>query len=430
MIVVHLRVKRTLSVKVVRVLEENFNSRQEAGEPYLVSSAKCGGELSRVLRENFIEKKIIPRHYAEWHQSGGTAPVTVINALHSPINFVHQQSSHYYPTTTSADLLPPPAQQITYSKTKICTLKSIKIASVLNPATMADGEEPMRAANANELENAVNDNKRRNYVVTITYKRKSRTLVSEAEGERQGKAHNKESEPHNNDDQMSQSTEYTVPPKPEPASKKQRKQHHRDSLQPTTKRAPKITTKKKVQFRHIEVEEPVERSFPTAINWDTDKVRNRDKEEQEAGEYGKGRIIARIDYERIVCLAEADLEIYMQELEEDQPQQGGAGAMSRATTTKEQRCPYCPHCNAQHDGIVHCNDEPLQSTDKAGGDDNVRDCSTPDDPYYYSPEFLEQVDKLESMAIERMGQRTRMGCSPLSFNLGLSPEREAYAIPS
>ncbi|KAJ8434519.1 hypothetical protein Cgig2_030142 [Carnegiea gigantea] len=142
------------------------------------------------------------------------------------------------------------------------------------------------------------------------------------------------------------------------------------------------------------------------------------------------RIIARIEYERIVRLAEADLEIYTQELEKDHPQQGGAGAMSRATTTKVQRCPYCPHCNAQQDGIVHRNDEPLQSTDKAGGDDNVKDCSTPDDPYYCSSEFLEQVDKLESMAIERMEQRTRMGCSPLSFNLGISPEREACATRS
>ena len=49
-------------------------------------------------------------------------------------------------------------------------------------------------------------------------------------------------------------------------------------------------------------------------------MKNRDKEDQEAGEYGKGRIIARIDYERIVRLAEADLEIYTQELEEDHPQ--------------------------------------------------------------------------------------------------------------
>jgi len=37
---VHLGVKRTLSVNVVRALEENFDRRQEADEPYLVSSAK------------------------------------------------------------------------------------------------------------------------------------------------------------------------------------------------------------------------------------------------------------------------------------------------------------------------------------------------------------------------------------------------------
>jgi len=34
------------------------------------------------------------------------------------------------------------------------------------------------------------------------------------------------------------------------------------------------------------------------------------------------------------------------------------------------------------------------------------------------------------MAIERMEQRTRMGCSPPSFNLWISPDREAYATPS
>ena len=58
----------------------------------------------------------------------------------------------------------------------------------------------------------------------------------------------------------------------------------------------------RVQFRGRKVE----RSFPTAINWNTDKMRNRDKEEQAAGEYKKGRIIARIDCQRIVSLAEAD----------------------------------------------------------------------------------------------------------------------------
>ena len=34
---------------------------------------------------------------------------------------------------------------------------------------------------------------------------------------------------------------------------------------------------------------------------------------------------------------------------------------------------------------THTQRSQLQSTNKAGGDDNVRDCSTLDDPYYYSP---------------------------------------------
>ncbi|KAJ8436327.1 hypothetical protein Cgig2_005251 [Carnegiea gigantea] len=208
------------------------------------------------------------------------------------------------------------------------------------------------------------------------------------------------------------------------------------------KKGTKTTARKKVQFRNFEVEEPVKRldydqwsaimhtgfggilsmrtklilkklarwllekynPWDNSLNLDNGKllideedVRNRDKKEQVAGEYRKGRIMARIDYQRIPRLAEVDLEIYMQELEEDQPQQGGAGAMSRVTTTKENRCPYCPHCNGQCVGVVHLNDEPLQ---------------------------------LESMAIERMEQRTRMACSPPSFNLGISPERKACARPT
>ncbi|KAJ8434671.1 hypothetical protein Cgig2_030057 [Carnegiea gigantea] len=336
---------------------------------------------------------------------------------------------------------------------------------------MADGEERMQATDANELENALNDNSRRKSGVTVTYKRKSRTLVSEVE--RQGKVCNKQSEPQNTNDQVGQCSEYTVPTEHEPASKKQRKQPHIDSVQPTMKRAPKTTARKKVQFRHVEVEDPVnydqwsaimhtgfggilsvrtklipkklarwllekydpwdnslnlangkllineednveragppigsmdevilergdhgnefitnfityaistcivgnangtccflvvkylrnideiqkynwcayamkcmndaviewkkdkskfftgslvqfrgrkvESSFPVAINWDIDKVGNRDKDEQLVREYGKCRIIERIDYQRIARLAEADLEMYMQELEE------------------------------------------------------------------------------------------------------------------
>ena len=58
----------------------------------------------------------------------------------------------------------------------------------------------------------------------------------------------------------------------------------------------------------------VERSFPVAINWDTEKVRNRDRDEQLSREYGRGRIIERIDYQKIARLAEANLEMYAQEL--------------------------------------------------------------------------------------------------------------------
>ncbi|KAJ8437275.1 hypothetical protein Cgig2_010100 [Carnegiea gigantea] len=194
-----------------------------------------------------------------------------------------------------------------------------------------------------------------------------RTLVSEAK--KQGKVCNKLLEPQNTNDQVGECSEYTVPTKHEPASKKQRKQHHTDSVQPTMKGAPKTTARKKVLFRHVKLEEPVsantdlsvvttrswtgllrhrmapecnseeERlkvSFSVVINWDTEKVRNRDKDEQLLGEYGKCRTIERIDYQNITRLAEADLEMYVQELQGGQPQQGGTGEMSRETTTKEQ----------------------------------------------------------------------------------------------
>ncbi|KAJ8447881.1 LOW QUALITY PROTEIN: hypothetical protein Cgig2_012016 [Carnegiea gigantea] len=120
---------------------------------------------------------------------------------------------------------------------------------------MADGKERMQATYANEPENALNDNNRRKSGVTIKYKRKSRTLVSEAK--RQGKVCNKHSKPRNTNDQVGQCTEYTVPTEHEPTRKKQRKQHHTDSVQPTMKRALKTTARKKVQFRHVEVEEPI-----------------------------------------------------------------------------------------------------------------------------------------------------------------------------
>ncbi|KAJ8429929.1 hypothetical protein Cgig2_017979 [Carnegiea gigantea] len=53
-----------------------------------------------------------------------------------------------------------------------------------------------------------------------------------------------------------------------------------------------------VQFRVNKVE----RWFPVAINWPTEKVRKRDRDEQLPGEYGKGRTIERIDYHNVASL--------------------------------------------------------------------------------------------------------------------------------
>ncbi|KAJ8426140.1 hypothetical protein Cgig2_022437 [Carnegiea gigantea] len=87
----------------------------------------------------------------------------------------------------------------------------------------------------------------------------------------------------------------------------------------------------RVQFKGRKVE----RSFLIAINWDTDKVRNRDKDEQLSGVYGKGRIIERIHYQTITRLAEVDLDINMQEMKRGQPHKGGTSEMSRARSSKE-----------------------------------------------------------------------------------------------
>jgi len=113
-----------------------------------------------------------------------------------------------------------------------------------------------------------------------------------------------------------------------------------------------------VQFRGRKVE----RSFPVAINWDTDKVRNRDKDEQLSGRYGKGKILERIDYQTITRLAEVDLDINMQELARGQPHLRGTSEMSRARPSKEQRCPFCPHCTGQREDLIHVNNDPIQVT--------------------------------------------------------------------
>ena len=112
----------------------------------------------------------------------------------------------------------------------------------------------------------------------------------------------------------------------------------------------------RVQFRGRKVE----RSFPVAINWDIDKVKNKDKDEQLSGGYRKGRILERIDYQIITRLAEVDLGINMQEMESDQPHKEGPSEMSRGRPSKEQCCPFYPHCNGQCEGRIYVNDDPNQ----------------------------------------------------------------------
>ncbi|KAJ8434111.1 hypothetical protein Cgig2_024229 [Carnegiea gigantea] len=78
-----------------------------------------------------------------------------------------------------------------------------------------------------------------------------KTLVSEAA--RHEKVSNTPSEPQNAEDQVTQYSEDTFPNVHEPVGKKQKKQHQTKKL----KRASKATITKKVQFKHVEFEEPV-----------------------------------------------------------------------------------------------------------------------------------------------------------------------------
>jgi len=56
----------------------------------------------------------------------------------------------------------------------------------------------------------------------------------------------------------------------------------------------------RVQFRG----EKAERWFPTAISWTTKMVSRRDKDEKLSGEYGRGKIIERIDYHDMSVLTQ------------------------------------------------------------------------------------------------------------------------------
>jgi len=65
----------------------------------------------------------------------------------------------------------------------------------------------------------------------------------------------------------------------------------------------------------------------------------------------------------------------------------------------------------------------LVTNDNAYVNQNETDCLSPDDTYYYSSEFMEQVEQLESMAIEKLQQKKGMDFNPPSFSLRISPEK-------
>jgi len=62
--------------------------------------------------------------------------------------------------------------------------------------------------------------------------------------------------------------------------------------------------------------------------------------------------------------------------------------------------------------------------------ENVTEWVSPSDTYYCSSKFLEEVDQLESMAREQIQQRKWVACSPPSFSLGISLEKETSAAHS
>ncbi|KAJ8451444.1 hypothetical protein Cgig2_017835 [Carnegiea gigantea] len=173
----------------------------------------------------------------------------------------------------------------------------------------------------------------------------------------------------------------------------------------------------RVQFRGRKVE----RSFSVAIEWDTDKVRSRDRDEQLS--------------------------------ESGQPDKEGPSEISREGPRKEQRCPFCPHCNEQRERLIHINDDPIQdnitkeaqaqqektrtntqnqqtpphTTHGVAVSDNIEDCDSPYDTYYCSPEFLEQLERIAS---EQIKHKKKFACSPPSFSLGIPLEQQASPAPS
>ncbi|KAJ8431002.1 LOW QUALITY PROTEIN: hypothetical protein Cgig2_025684 [Carnegiea gigantea] len=148
----------------------------------------------------------------------------------------------------------------------------------------------------------------------------------------------------------------------------------------------------RVQLRRSQVESLV------VINSDTEKVRNRDGDKQLLGEYERGRIIERIDYQNITRLAEAYLELYN---------------YKKANLNKEDlvRClrqlqlesndVHTTHIAMDHVKMSYVS-LMIQRSDTTYRNANVTKCLSLHNTYYCSLEFLELVNQLESMAREQM----------------------------
>ena len=59
-----------------------------------------------------------------------------------------------------------------------------------------------------------------------------------------------------------------------------------------------------------------------------------------------------------------------------------------------------------------------------------KDCLPTDDTFYCNPEFLEQVEQIETMAGQRIKQKKAVDFTPPSFSLGISPEKGQCASRS
>ena len=111
----------------------------------------------------------------------------------------------------------------------------------------------------------------------------------------------------------------------------------------------------RVEFRA----DKVERWFSIAINWQTEKVRERDRDKELPREYERYRIIESIAYKNVACLAEVDLRVYLKELEEEQQRQRVSSELFTKTAAREQRC---PHCNRQFQDPIPFDNDPVQVT--------------------------------------------------------------------